>query len=125
MNKKSILITGTLLAGLGVALGAIGSHAWKNWLLETGRTETFETAVRYHIYNAFALLVIGLLFGNEKGKLPWAAWAFIGGVLCFSGSLYALSLTSLKWVVYVTPIGGVLMLAGWALLTIHVMKMKQ
>ena len=126
MNKKTILISAALLAGLGVALGAFGSHALKELLLQNGRTETFETAVRYQLFHALALLIIGLLSEKSNTKeLRWAAMAFVAGTILFSGSLYALSLALVKWVVYFTPIGGVLMIAGWGLLLYHFLKMKE
>ncbi len=125
MNKKSILLSGTVLAGLAVALGAIGSHALKELLTQAGRMETFETAVRYQLYHGLALLITGLLSDQRNNSLKWVGLMFFWGTVLFSGSLYALSLTSIHWVVYVTPMGGALMLGGWALLLYRLVKMKQ
>ena len=126
MSKKSILISGTLLAGLGVALGAVGAHALQDILIQNGRSNTFETAVRYQLYHAFGLLVVGLLINlQNQNRLGWVAFMFLMGSTLFSGSLYLLSLTSLQWVVYVTPVGGMLMIGGWILLLLHFLKMKE
>jgi uncharacterized membrane protein YgdD (TMEM256/DUF423 family) len=126
MKRKHILLAGTVLAGLGVALGAVGSHAWKDVLAQHGRTDTYETAVRYQLYHALALLMVGLLADKDKpGLLSKVCVMFIFGVLLFSGSLYCMSLTNIRWVVYVTPLGGMLMIGGWVLLLIHLFKMKQ
>jgi uncharacterized membrane protein YgdD (TMEM256/DUF423 family) len=126
MNKKQILIVGSILAGLGVALGAVGAHALKEILMANGRTETFETAVRYQVYHGLALLFVGMLSAkNGRPMLKWVANLFLTGTVFFSGSLFALSLTSIKWVVFVTPVGGVLMIAGWGLLLFHFIKTKE
>ena len=126
MSRKQILITGAFIAGLGVTLGAVGSHAWKDLLIQNDRTETYETAVRYQLYHALALLMVGLLADqNKHGLLSLVALLFLSGLTLFSGSLYALSLTNSHWVVYVTPRGGDLMIARWAALLIHFFKMKQ
>jgi len=126
MNKKITLVCGAFLAGLGVALGAMGSHVWESILDQKGRVGTFETAVKYQLYHAFALLVVGLLTGSEKeNKLRVASWAFFMGTVLFSGSLYVLSFTNAKWVVYATPMGGLLMLTGWTALLLHFLKMRE
>lgn len=120
MNKRFTLISGAVLAGLAVALGAFGSHALKPMLTSAGRTETFETAVRYHMYHALALLLVGSLMKPEVGKkLSWAAVMFTMGVLLFSGSLYVLCLNPLPGIVYLTPVGGVLFMMGWVLMAVE------
>lgn len=82
-----------------------------------GRLETFETAVKYQFYHTLALLAIGLLMYKISDKLlGYAGYSMIGGVIIFSGSLYILCLSGIRWLGAVTPIGGVLMIIGWALL---------
>src|SRR5687767_7671261 len=96
MNKRFILLMGTLLAGLAVALGAFGSHALKGMLIQSGRTETFEIAVRYQMYHALAMLFAGIVMKNESDrKASIAAGLFLIGVILFSGSLYILCLSPL------------------------------
>lgn len=125
MDKKTIFIYATVLAGLGVALGAIGSHALKETLLSKGRTDTFETAVRYQLYHAMAMFVVGILYACKNKILSIVAIFFLSGAILFSGSLYLLSLTSMSWVVYLTPLGGMLMIGGWVLLLFYFLKREK
>jgi uncharacterized membrane protein YgdD (TMEM256/DUF423 family) len=126
MNKRFILLMGTLLAGLAVALGAFGSHALKGMLIQSGRTETFEIAVRYQMYHALAMLFAGIVMKNESDrKASIAAGLFLIGVILFSGSLYILCLSPLPGVVYLTPMGGVFFMAGWFFLFLHFWNNKK
>jgi uncharacterized membrane protein YgdD (TMEM256/DUF423 family) len=114
MNQKTVLLLGAIAGALAVALGAFGAHGLKAILLETQRTETFELAVRYQFYHTFAILMTGLFmsFFDEK-KLKLGAIFFLAGILIFSGSLYALSLTGITILGAITPIGGVAFILGW------------
>lgn len=125
MDKRTIFMYATVLAGLGIALGAIGSHALKETLLSKGRTDTFETAVRYQLYHALAMFVVGILYDFKSKILSTVALLFLVGAIGFSGSLYLLSLTSLNWAVYLTPLGGMLMISGWILLLVYFLRMKK
>lgn len=101
---------------LGVALGAFGAHALRS-RLSADLLAVWRTAVEYQFYHALALGLIGLLLRQHPGAALNAAGAcFAAGVLLFSGSLYALSLGGLRLLGAVTPLGGLLFLAGWALL---------
>lgn len=102
---------GAGLAFLAVGLGAFGTHSLEG-TLSPERLETFGTAVRYQIYHALGLLVLGAL----PQRAHRAAWPLFLGVLTFSGSLYLLVLTDTPWLGAVAPIGGALMLLGWAVL---------
>jgi uncharacterized membrane protein YgdD (TMEM256/DUF423 family) len=104
-----------LSGALAVGVGAFGAHGLEEILEATGRTETFETAVKYHFYHTLALALIGLiLIVRPKWKsLQFSAWNMIGGIIIFPGSLYILSLTGITWWGAVTPIGGVLFILGW------------
>lgn len=126
MNKRFTFLAGTVLGGLAVAFGAFGSHALKAMLMHNGRTDTFETAVRYQMYHALALLLIGVLIKSETDKkASIAAGLFLTGTILFSGSLYLLCLYPLPGVVYLTPIGGVLFMAGWIFLLLHFLGNKK
>src|SRR5688572_26637630 len=95
MNQQKTLLAGAILGGLGVALGAFGAHALKNILISTGRLDTFELAVRYEFYHAFALLFIGVLQQFLSSKyLKTAALFFLSGTILFSGSLFLFCLTN-------------------------------
>jgi uncharacterized membrane protein YgdD (TMEM256/DUF423 family) len=114
MNQRITLLTGVVFAGLGVAIGAFGAHGLRPVLEQYGRTETFELAVRYQFYHTFALIFSGVLmqhFGSRH--VNRAAGCFVAGIIIFSGSLYALSLSGILLFGAITPIGGVLFIAGW------------
>jgi uncharacterized membrane protein YgdD (TMEM256/DUF423 family) len=123
MNTRSVLLTGIFIAGLGVAIGAFGAHSLKAILMANQRADTFELAVRYQFYHAFALLITGLLMQVfPSAKLKYAAVFFITGIVFFSGSLYVLSLTGITVLGAVTPIGGVFFILGWIFLFLGVYK---
>lgn len=116
MNAKQTLIAGAVFGGLGVAFGAFGAHALKPFLLDSGRLETYELAVRYEFYHALALLAAGLLQQSLNNKLMrLSSLFFLAGILLFSGSLYLLCFTQIKFFGAITPIGGVLLILGWTL----------
>ena len=118
MTARLILQLGALLGALGVGIGAFGAHGLRKMLEASGRFETFETAVRYQFYHALALLAVGILLHirPELRSLGTVAWLWLGGVVVFSGSLYVLCLTGITKLGAVTPIGGVLFIAGWIVL---------
>ncbi|MEO0331939.1 MAG: DUF423 domain-containing protein, partial [Bacteroidota bacterium] len=102
---------------------AFGAHALQATLESQGRIDTFETAVKYQFYHTLALLLIGLLMFRVQDKLlDYAALSMMGGILIFSGSLYILCLSGIRWLGAVTPLGGLLFIAGWILLLIAVAK---
>jgi len=121
--QKFSLMAGSIFGALAVMIGAFGAHALKPMLTQTNRLETFETAVKYQFYHALALLLVGLLcYHLNHPALRWAAYAFVGGILIFSGSLYVLCLTGVTWLGAITPIGGILLIIGWLRLLYTVMK---
>ena len=121
--QKFVLLTAAGLGALSVMIGAFGAHALRAALEASGRLETFETAVKYQFYHTLALLAIGLLMYQIPDKwLYYAALAMIGGILIFSGSLYILCLTGIRWLGAITPIGGVLMIVGWVMLFLVVYR---
>ncbi|WP_210489098.1 DUF423 domain-containing protein [Rufibacter aurantiacus] len=115
MTIKTILILGALLSGLGVMIGAFGAHGLAKLLTETGRTETFETAVKYQMYHALGLLLVGVLMSQYPAAtgMGVSGICFLIGILIFSGSLYILCLTGIRWMGVITPIGGLFLIAGW------------
>lgn len=125
MNPKNILLIGAILAGLSVAIGAFGAHGLRDLLTANGRSETFETAVKYQFYHALGLLILGIL-AMQKPQIwfDYSAWALLIGTLIFSGSLYILCLTGIKWLGAITPIGGILMIAGWGMAAFAISKIN-
>ncbi|WP_128544654.1 DUF423 domain-containing protein [Larkinella soli] len=125
---KFFIQAGAVLGFLGVALGAFGAHALRASLEAAGRFDTFETAVKYQFYHALALVLIGVLLqapatpADGARFYSWAGYAYLFGVIIFSGSLYAICFTGITKFGAVAPIGGLLMLAGWALLLIGCLK---
>ncbi len=114
---------GALSGGLGVALGAFGAHALRARLTPDALA-TFETGVRYQMYHALALLAVTYIVTRWAGSaLPsLAGWLFVAGILLFSGSLYLLALTGVRWLGAVTPFGGLAFIAGWACLFIAALR---
>lgn len=126
--QKTYLIIGTILAGISVILGAFGAHGLKS-MVPAETVASYQTGVQYQMYHALALLLIGSLYSRLEGSLVnWAGMLFLGGVVLFSGSLYLMA--SLKAVNKVagtgigilTPLGGILFIAGWILLLISIIK---
>lgn len=115
MTSRWAMTLGALLAGVAVALGAFGAHALRA-RLEPRDLEIFETAVRYQMYHALALLAVGWLISREAPGAGAAAWSFLIGMALFSGSLYLMVATGQRWLGAVTPLGGVAFLIGWLLL---------
>lgn len=106
-------VLGSLIAGLGVALGAFAAHTLKAQV-DAGALAVFETAVRYQMYHALALLAVAGACARWPGRAPAAAgWLFVAGIVLFCGSLYALSLTGIRWLGAITPLGGTALLIGW------------
>ena len=110
------------MAALAVALGAFGAHGLKSKVSPEDML-IFETGVRYHMYHALGLILIGILgfhYNLELIQLP--AVLLTVGILIFSGSLYILVLTGLRWMGAITPIGGVALISGWVLLVFRLIK---
>ena len=111
------LVAGASLALLAVMAGAFGAHGLRNLVSERG-LEVFQTAVTYQMYHSIALVLLALLAGQGLSRklLGWSAGFFLAGILLFSGSLYLLVLTDIRWIGPITPLGGVCFMLGWALL---------
>lgn len=114
------LLLGSFLMFSGVGLGAFGAHSFAEFLAAAGREGTFETAVRYQVYHGLALLAVGILSNQSFSPLlNWSGWLFFLGALIFSGSLYILIYSGVKWLGAITPIGGALFLAGWVCMMVY------
>jgi len=115
MNQRSILQWAGLLGAAGVALGAFGAHALREVLQEKNMLPVWESAVRYQLIHAVALLALAAWArgGALPGALTWAARLWLIGVPLFSGSLYALAMGAPHWLGAVTPFGGAAFIAGW------------
>jgi uncharacterized membrane protein YgdD (TMEM256/DUF423 family) len=130
MNTFLWMRVGAIWGFLAVAIGAFGAHGLKDRFkslgdqfgpLATERPEgIFQTATHYHAYCALAILAVGLLAATGRGgtALPVAGWSLLLGSVIFSGSLYVLAATGIKWLGAITPIGGLFMLVGWVALAI-------
>jgi uncharacterized membrane protein YgdD (TMEM256/DUF423 family) len=115
-----------ILGGLSVAAGAFASHALREKISERS-LEIFETGARYQMYHALALLVVALLLSRIESPPPTllaSGWLFIIGIAIFSGSLYALSLSGVKSLGAITPLGGAAFLAGWGALAFAAWSLK-
>jgi len=115
---RTFLLVGALAGVVGVALGAFGAHGLRG-RLSPEMLGVFETAVRYHIYHALALVLTASLMGRVEGRsIVAAGWFFTAGIVLFSGSLYMLAATGITLLGAITPLGGLAFLIGWACLAI-------
>ena len=112
---RTFLLVAAVFGFLGVAIGAFGAHGLKS-RLSPEMLAVFEIGVRYHMYHVFALLIVAAAIGHVGAArlLTIAGWAFVAGIVIFSGSLYALALTGTGILGAITPIGGLAFLIGWA-----------
>ena len=119
---KIILLTAAVCLALAVAIGAFGAHGLKAHLSET-MLQTWKTGVDYHFYHALGLLLIGVLsVSMPSNLLNWSAVFLFAGVVLFSGSLYILAITGIKWLGAITPLGGICFITGWLLFFMAVLK---
>lgn len=119
---RNILVTGGLLMALGIILGAVGTHALRA-RLSPDDLGIFETAVRYHIYNALGLLIVGAVaLAAAPPLLRWSAWLIVAGIVLFSGALYAASLGAPRFIHVLPPFGGLALIAGWILFAVAIWR---
>ena len=113
---RFFFLSGAVAAFIAVALGAFGAHSLRT-KLSPEMLAIFEVGVRYQMYHAFGLIAVAWAMARwPEANLNGAGWAFIFGILIFSGSLYLLSITDVRWLGAITPIGGLAFLLGWAIL---------
>ncbi len=119
---KLFVILGSLNALLSVALGAFGAHGLKD-KLTVKMLETYQTGVHYHMIHSLGLIFIAILADKLEGSLTtWSGWLMFAGIVLFSGSLYILSISGVKWFGAITPLGGVAFIAAWLLLALSAWK---
>jgi uncharacterized membrane protein YgdD (TMEM256/DUF423 family) len=117
MDRLFVML-GAASAFVAVAAGAFGAHGLRA-RLAPDLLAVFETAARYQMYHALALLAVAWAAARWPGPLPqWAGWLFVAGTVLFSGSLYALALSGVRWLGAITPLGGAAFLAGWICLAL-------
>jgi uncharacterized membrane protein YgdD (TMEM256/DUF423 family) len=126
--NRTIFITATILGMLAIVLGAFAAHGLKT-LISTESQQTFETGVRYQIYHAFFLYILGLLNPISKKAKFIIFYLVVFGLLFFSGSIYGLATNTLtsfdfKSIGFITPIGGLLLIGAWFILLINFLKMN-
>lgn len=122
MTTRQTLIAGTFFSFLSVAIGAFAAHGLK---LQGYEQMVFETGVRYQFYHSLALILVGTIAIQKPTLVPNSVPVlFVSGILVFSGSLYVLALTGIKWLGAITPIGGLCFLIGWLLLLTGLLKNK-
>ena len=122
--ERVFLGIAALAGALAVASGAFGAHALAD-RLPPERLATFETAARYLMVHALALVGVALAFGRWPSATGWlqaSGWCFIAGMLLFSGSLFLLTLTGVRWLGAITPLGGVAFIAGWICLAVAALR---
>ncbi|MDC5703540.1 DUF423 domain-containing protein [Vibrio europaeus] len=129
MRSRLWLALGGGVCGLGVALGAFAAHGLKK-MLSPYLIEVFSTGVQYQFIHGIAILLCGVLLGlklplKSQKYFSLAAVCFIIGILCFSGSLYALALTGIKWFGPITPLGGLTFMLGWGLFVYAALQVKE
>jgi len=113
---RFFFLSGAIAAFIAVALGAFGAHSLKT-KLSPDMLNIFEIGVRYQMYHALGLIAVAWATTRwPEANLNAAGWAFIVGIVVFSGSLYLLSATDIRWLGAITPIGGLAFLIGWAIL---------
>lgn len=122
--RKFSLITGGITGVTGIALGAMGAHALKE-VLTPEQLDSFVTGTRYQMYHALFLILLGILMGKNRTKLlSISAILATAGTVCFSGSIYLLTVAGWKWLGPVTPLGGLLLMSAWILLILHFIREK-
>ena len=111
--ERLFFLVGSISALIAVGLGAFAAHGLKGRLTPE-MLNAFEVGVRYQMYHALALLAVAWALSRwPRAEITVAGWLFVAGTIVFSGSLYLLSLTGVRWIGAITPIGGVAFLLGW------------
>lgn len=122
--NRGFVVTGAGFAMLAVMMGAFAAHGLRQ-VLDAYSLDLVEIAARYQMYHAIALVIVGIISTIPQFSRPWlklAAVAFILGIILFSGSLYTLALSGIKWLGAITPIGGVAFILGWCSLIVAALK---
>jgi uncharacterized membrane protein YgdD (TMEM256/DUF423 family) len=123
LSAKIFLVLGSLNAMLAVILGAFGAHGLKGRIAEN-MLAVYQTGVQYHFYHALGLIVVGLIVMQTLPSIWFksAGWLMLAGILLFSGSLYMLSVTQLRWLGAITPFGGTAFIFAWLALFVGIIR---
>jgi len=123
ITAKLFLILGGINAALVVMLGAFGAHGLKA-RMTVEMLAVYQTGVHYHLFHALGLLAVGIVALHivDSVYLKWAGWLMLAGIILFSGSLYVLSVSGLRWLGMVTPFGGLAFIAAWIVFVIAIAK---
>jgi uncharacterized membrane protein YgdD (TMEM256/DUF423 family) len=114
--SSQFLLMGSIFAGLAVAAGAFGAHFLKG-ILDAPMLAAFETAARYQMYHALGLCIVSwAIERHPDARFAVVGWLFTVGILLFAGSLYGVSLSGVRWLGALTPLGGAAFIAGWGFL---------
>ncbi|MBA3902051.1 MAG: DUF423 domain-containing protein [Bacteroidetes bacterium] len=129
--NKNYFATGCVLCAIAVGIGAMGAHGLRN-VLDPYSLEVYKTAVLYHFLHSIGIIILSFIPALQRGKLiRLAFWLLLGGIILFSGSLYLLSTKSLwtelplNWLGPLTPLGGLLFIAGWLTAAIGIYQIKR
>lgn len=114
---KLFIALGSLNAALAVLLGAFGAHVLKSKLTEASLA-IYQTGVHYHFYHALGLILAGIIIMQNapSSTFRWSGWLMLTGIILFSGSLYLLSITNIRWLGAITPFGGLAFIIAWLIL---------
>jgi uncharacterized membrane protein YgdD (TMEM256/DUF423 family) len=120
---KLFIALGSLNALLAVMLGAFGAHSLKSRLTEN-MLAAYQTGVQYHIYHALGLILVGIIIIQTlpSSIFKWSGWLMLTGIILFSGSLYFLSVTNIRWLGAITPIGGIAFIIAWLTLFVGIIR---
>lgn len=131
MDRTNLMLA-SLLAGMAVAAGAFGAHGLEQLTNNPKILHTYQTAVQYHFWHALALLLVGSLVPLANARfIYWARQSFLTGLLCFCGSLYYLTYLRItgkvvqKWLVILTPLGGLFFILGWMVFALSFAPLKR
>lgn len=124
VSARWVFVIGCVCAGVGVAAGAFGAHMLKG-SLDQAMLAVYDTATRYQMYHAFAMVLSGVIVRiSGDTAAAKAGWLFLAGMVLFSGSLYGVSLLGIRWLGAVTPVGGTLFITGWGMLAWSVWRWR-
>ena len=119
---KIWIVYGSFFSILAIVLGAFGAHGLKNILDQYSR-EIYEKAIYYHFIHSLAIILIAILNNQYNNiNLSYSVYLFLFGIIIFSGSLYVLAITGIKWLGAITPIGGLLFIFGWVYMIVAFLK---
>ena len=119
-GTRGWLVTTGIAGFTGVAMGAFGAHGLKH-VVAPELLAVYQTGVQYHLWHALGLGLVTLLKGQAASSRPlaWAAWLMFAGIVLFSGSLYLLAVSGIRWLGMITPFGGMALLAAWVCVAVH------